>query len=88
MKTTMGILDKIVRYMGKLNKYGEANLFLSQHEKNDEKHATLIVNLPNYYEEDEEEIYLRLRRLFKALEYRFNHDIEEYQLEIKLKRKE
>lgn len=80
------MLRRIRTNMGKLSKSGENALFISQHDNAQVDHASVAIFL--VHDEDKNEDYLRLRRLFRALEYRFNHDVKDYEIKVSIKRKE
>lgn len=79
-------IDRVKKDMTHLGRvYHENTLFVSQHVDNGPKDASILVGLACPKEESEE--YLALRRLFAALEYRFNEQQHKYKVKIKLDRK-
>ena len=81
----VAVYEGISRRMATLGeKFGENCMFVSQYKENGEKEATVIVSL---VERDDDNDFLALRRLLKALEYRVNEDTD-FELEFSLKRKE
>lgn len=86
MRSNRALLLKIKRYMGGLSLlHGENNLFVSQHDNNDVDQASVMICLTKDNENGDE--YLKLRRLFRALEYRFNREIKDYEIKVSIKRK-
>lgn len=79
------IYDGISRRMAILGKrFGENCMFVSQYKENGEKQATVLVQLVDRSDDND---FLALRRLLKALEYRVNESTD-FELEFSLKRKE
>lgn len=86
MRTNGALLLKVRRYMTKLSSlHDENNLFVSQYDDNDVDHASVMICLTENNENGDE--YLKLRRLFRALEYRFNREIKDYEIKVSIKRK-
>lgn len=86
MRSNGALLLKVKRYMGKLSSlHDENNLFVSQYDGADVDHASVIICLTEDNENGDE--YLKLRRLFRALEYRFNREIKDYEIKVSVKRK-
>lgn len=81
IKTIYDGVAKRMSFLG--NVFHENSLFVSQHTENDEKHATVVVQT---VDRDDDNDYLALRRLLKALEYRISSDTE-FDLSFNLKRK-
>lgn len=82
----MAVLRRVSRNLAKLGRMGENTIFVSQDNNAGMKHASIVIGLqPNYLDQDDN--FLKLRRLFKALEYRFNQEKKDYELKIDLKRK-
>ena len=86
MKSNGALLLKVKRCMGKLSLlHGDNNLFVSQYDDADVDHASVMICLTKNNENGDE--YLKLRRLFKALEYRFNREIKDYEIKVSIKLK-
>lgn len=86
MRSQGALLLKVRRYMTELSLlHGENNLFISQYDDNDVAHASVMICLTKNNENGDE--YLKLRRLFRALEYRFNREIKNYEIKVSIKRK-
>lgn len=81
--TNRFFLNAINRNMGRLNRYGECNLFISQHVDNEKEIATVIVRIPM---KDKGGDYLSLRRLLTALKYRLDAQ-GDFDFEFTLKRR-
>lgn len=78
------LYDGISRRMATLGKkFGENCMFVSQYKENDEKIATVIVQI---VDRDDGNDFLAFRRLLKALQYRINESTD-FELEFSLKRK-
>jgi len=87
MATNEKSLDAIARRQSYLSKrFKENNIFVSQRINNDKDEATVIVSLACDHS-DQDECYLQIRRLLKALEYRLNKD-SDFILTTNLTRKE
>lgn len=78
-------LNSISINLRRLCKLGQNSVFVSQFDGEEVDHASIIIALVP--DDDKNEEYLKLRRLFKALEYRFNHEIEDYELKVNVRRK-
>jgi hypothetical protein len=65
--------------------HGENNLFVSQYDDNDVDQASVFISLIKGTENGDE--YLKLRRLLRALEYRFNHESKDYEIKVSIERK-
>lgn len=86
MRSQGALLLKVKRYMAELSSlHGENNLFISQYDNEDVDHASVMICLTKNNENGDE--YLKLRRLFRALEYRFNREIKDYEIKVSIKRK-
>lgn len=81
------LLKSVARNMKRLGmRWHENTLFVSQCNGNDVDEATLVIGLAPSNEQDDTE-YLKLRRLFKAMEYRFNKESTGYEIKVNIKRK-
>lgn len=86
MKSNGKLLLKVQDNMRRLSAlHGENNLFVSQYDDEDVDHASVMICLTKNNENGDE--YLKLRRLFRALEYRFNREIKDYEIKVSIKRK-
>lgn len=86
MRSNRNLLLKVQDNMRRLSAlHGENNLFVSQYDDNDVDQASVMICLTKNNENGDE--YLKLRRLFKALEYRFNREVKEYEIKVSIKRK-
>ena len=86
MRSNGKLLLKVQDNMRRLSAlHGENNLFVSQYDDEDVDHASVLICLTKNNENGDE--YLKLRRLFKALEYRFNREIKDYEIKVSIKRK-
>ena len=84
--SSLAQLKRVCDSMERLgNNYGQSTIFVAQHYKADEKHASVVIKLAGHEEGDTD--YLKLRRLFRALEYRFNEGNQDYVLKVELKKK-
>lgn len=80
--TNARFLDAINKNMLKLATFGEDNLFISQfRDHEDNKHASVMVILPNF--KDEDEALLRIRRLLLAFKYKLEEKGIEFDFELK-----
>lgn len=87
MASNAPLLKAIASKMARLStRWHENTLFISQRNGNKIDEASLMICLDRSDGEDDSQ-YLKLRRLLKAMEYRFNHDIKEYEITVDIKRK-
>ena len=85
--TDKRVKDRICKHMKNLGHYfGESTLFVAQHCDSDKTDATVLMNLVGHTREGDSE-FLAVRRILKALEYRFNKGNEDYTITIDLKRR-
>lgn len=82
------LLDNIIKKMALMGKtYGDNTIFVAQGHDNEVNQATVVIGLANSIKGGKDAEYLAVRRLFSALEYRFNQETNDYKLKVSLQRK-